>query len=188
MLTIKDTLKTTYPDPVQDIINQLGTQVLDPGTENTALQARIDALSADDLCGDQTVTNKELAQCCLSGLWLAANYLDTSHDISQGCPSNTGSYWHGIMHRREPDYSNAAYWFRKVGDHPLFAELPTAIADAVSDASPELQALAQKWDPFDFNAVCERNLGGGAEESLCQDIQAIEWAMLFDYSYQGAMA
>lgn len=50
-----------------------------------------------------------------AGLLLWNGDLDASHTISQHIEDITGSYWHGIMHRMEPDYSNAKYWFRKVG-------------------------------------------------------------------------
>ena len=188
MPTIKECTQMSYPAAVSAIISQVGVQALDPGVEQAALKNDLEALDLQSVFEGQEISDKELAKCCVSGLWLAVNYLDRSHDISQDCPSQSGSYWHGIMHRREPDYSNAAYWFRKVGDHPLFAELPAAIAPFVGKASTDLQALAQTWDPFAFNAICEKNLNGGAEEGLCQSIQAIEWALLFDYCYQGAIA
>lgn len=187
MLTIKETVAQEYPSALAAVIDSLGEQRLDPGRKNAEAHQRIEALDQETMF-ERGVEDKELAQCCLSGLLLAANYLDASHDISQDCPSQTGSYWHGLMHRREPDYSNAAYWFRKVGTHPLYATLPAAIAPHVNDASPELQALATTWDPFAFNAVCERNLKGGAEQERCQSIQAVEWALLFDFCYQGASA
>lgn len=60
--------------------------------------------------------------CLEAGLLLLWDHVDESHQISQtmegqGTP-RTADYWHGIMHRREPDAGNAAWWFRRVGSHP----------------------------------------------------------------------
>lgn len=67
------------------------------------------------------------ARCFISGVLLLWDQLDASHQISQsmegeGSPQ-TADYWHGIMHRREPDAGNAAYWFRRVGRHPAMEHL-----------------------------------------------------------------
>jgi hypothetical protein len=64
-----------------------------------------------------------LNEAVLAGLWLLAGDLDRSHAFSQEIPTPTGSFWHGIMHRREGDYENAKYWFRRVGRHPLLAAM-----------------------------------------------------------------
>ena len=59
-----------------------------------------------------------------AGLLLWNDSLDASHTFSQAVHSPTGSYWHGIMHRMgKQDYSNAKYWFRLTGEHPVFASL-----------------------------------------------------------------
>ena len=58
------------------------------------------------------------------GLWLYVDELDRSHDISQGIHDATGSFWHGIMHRREGDFGNSHYWFNKVGHHPAMDAIP----------------------------------------------------------------
>ncbi len=59
-----------------------------------------------------------------AGLWLYIDELDRSHTISQGIDDSTGSFWHGIMHRREGDFSNSHYWFRRTGEHPVMAQIP----------------------------------------------------------------
>src|SRR5438067_2545091 len=80
-----------------------------------------------------------------SDLWLYFSCYDESHTISQSIESVEGSFWHGILHRQEPDPGNAAYWFRRVGSHPVFPELQEAAAELnVAGLFP----LGKTWDPF----------------------------------------
>jgi len=96
-----------------------------------------------------------------AGLWLLIDELDRSHRISQKLDNPTGSFWHGIMHRREGDFSNSHYWFRRTGDHPALASVarqandptpydPHAFIDEVeaahrsSDPAPELVARQRR--------------------------------------------
>ncbi len=58
-----------------------------------------------------------------AALWLLAGQLDQSHIISQNLETSDGAYWHGIMHRREGDFGNANYWFRRAGKHPVYSHL-----------------------------------------------------------------
>src|SRR4051812_23078703 len=75
-----------------------------------------DALSALSSMTDQTVSpNRRVrmphdAECLRAALWLLFDYMKESHDLSQNIPTPSGSYWHGILHRREPDPPNARYW------------------------------------------------------------------------------
>jgi len=66
-----------------------------------------------------------------AGLFCIHDYLEESHQLSQSVEHqglhHAGDYWHHIMHRREPDYSNAKYWSRAVGYHPLHDILPNAV-------------------------------------------------------------
>ena len=68
-------------------------------------------------------------EAAISGLYLYFCAYDESHTISQEVETPEGSFWHGIMHRQEPDPGNAAYWFRRVGQHPIFPQLRDAAAE-----------------------------------------------------------
>src|SRR5919198_2309137 len=94
--------------------------------------------------------NARAPEAALSGLWLYFSCLDESHSLSQEIGTADGSFWHGIMHRQEPDASNSAYWFRRVGDHPVF---PRLLEEAVHLAGQHPDAgisFGSKWDPFAF--------------------------------------
>ena len=80
-----------------------------------------------------------------AGLWLYVDDLDRSHRVSQSLEDTTGSYWHGIMHRREGDFSNSHYWMRRATEHPLLVDPevdPARLVDEVAAANgyddPEL--------------------------------------------------
>src|SRR5436309_3257079 len=90
---------------VTDRLPELG-----PGSPNQSMRSQLAALTVERAFASQTVADHDAARCCLVALWLWHDFLDESHEISHEIASVDGSYRHGIMHRREPDYGNAKYW------------------------------------------------------------------------------
>src|SRR5947199_8095716 len=111
------------PPLIAALLRPDGEQSLGPGTPDKDAYAQLKALQVETAFAPHTVRDPEMARCCLAGLWLLHNYLDESHKISQEVETPTGSYWHGLMHRREPDFANSKYWFRRVGRHRVFEPL-----------------------------------------------------------------
>ena len=97
---------------------------LGPGDPDKATRARLEGLTVEKLFAPDKVRRQDCAAACLSGLWLYHDFLDESHSLSQALTTAEGSYWHGLMHRREPDFGNAAYWFRRWADTPSSTRSP----------------------------------------------------------------
>ncbi len=167
---------------------------LGPGKPNAALRPKLAALSVAQLFAGKAITDHNAARCCLSAVWLLHDFLDESHTISQEIETVDGSYWHGIMHRREPDYFNSKYWFRRVGNHAIFPELLTAAkklisaAKATDDIAHEI-AGAKNWEPYRFVDWCEQLATGRAkQETLAREVAQAEWKLLFEYCFANATA
>ncbi|MGD9720447.1 MAG: hypothetical protein AB7O59_06555 [Pirellulales bacterium] len=183
--------RARYSAAIVDLLPWERLNEVGPGRENTAAQSALAALTPESVVAPHPVRDRDMAQACLAGLWLAHDFLDRSHSISQEIETTTGSYWHGIMHRREGDFSNAKYWFRRVGRHPVFEPLGVAAAElaAASQAGQAADALRDQseWDPYLFVDLCERARGEPATwDELCRRVQRREWELLFDYCYAQA--
>lgn len=95
----------------------------------------------------------------IAGLWLYVDDLERSHTVSQSVEDATGSYWHGIMHRREGDFGNSRYWHRRAAGHPLLVGNPDGLVGDVERTrgqdDPEVVAKQrQEWQTlFEWCAV-----------------------------------
>lgn len=97
----------------------------------------------------------------VAAIWLYVDDLDHSHRVSQGIEGPTGAAWHAIMHRREGDFWNSKYWWRRVGPHPAIEGDPEAFVDAVE-------------------------ADGGTDDPELVARQRAEWARLFAWCAEGS--
>ena len=154
-------------------------------------ESRLRDLTIERAFAGQNLRDANHAACCISAAWLWHDFLDQSHQISQQIETSSGSFWHAIMHRREGDYSNAKYWFRRVDGHPVYDGLASA-ATFVLAASEELPGdppfdATGGWDPFQFVDLCQQAAGQtGTLHSVCQQLTRLEWQLLFDYCFHQA--
>jgi len=130
------------------------------------------ALAAADL-------SNEAASLIRSAALLWHDHLDESHRVSQGIKSADGSFVHGIMHRREPDYSNAKYWFNRVGLHPTFPEIASRAKGLLADSSLA-HLLEGGWDSFAVVDAVAATRDGSREFSLLQQVQQTEFEVLLE--------
>jgi hypothetical protein len=155
---------------------------------NEAIAARLAELDPTTLFTGRQIVGPEMASACLAGLWLAHGCLEESHELSQGIANATGSYWHGLMHRLEPDAANSKYWFRRVGPHPVFDDLTAELATTVDQTVRQSLNGFSTWDPCKFIDLCQASArAGGLAEEACRLLQRREWELLFDFCYRSAV-
>ncbi len=121
-------------------------------------------------------------EAALAGLWLYFSCFEESHSISQDLHSAEGAYWHGILHRQEPDNWNAKYWFRQVAQHPVHAPLRDAAIAIIAENNKRVK-LPATWDPLWFADLYDAVLHDSSHPLRREVIliQLAEWQLLFDY-------
>jgi hypothetical protein len=128
--------------------------------------ARADALSVPEIEKQINELGSKISGTKLrllkAALLLWNDHLDESHTIAQEIENADGSMLHAIMHRREPDYFNSKYWWRRVGHHLSFERLGKEagkILDEHKEADLKAKLLPRgNWDPFAFVDAVEQAL------------------------------
>ncbi len=125
--------------------------------------------------------------------------LPASHECSQSIEGSglgaAGYYWHAIMHRREPDYGNSKYWFRRVGTHDIFPRLAEQAAGVLADTNdPQAKHWAQRltqprWDALAFVDLCQQQARNEASSLgiAARQIQLLEMLLLLQFTLHTAV-
>ena len=129
-----------------------------------------------------------------SALLLWNDDLDGCHAIAQEIKTPTGSYLHAVMHRREPDYSNAKYWFGQFSSHPVFPQVRESALQALKEApapSKELSHLGRElrasaaWDGSRMVDACQEAARTDAPADVVDYLRRLqqgEIALLAEFS------
>jgi hypothetical protein len=130
-----------------------------PGLAELGPVKRASALSISDIertC--KSFAKNQTTDLLRASALLWNDHLDEAHQIVQDLGNADASLLHAIMHRREPDFGNANYWFRKVGEHGCYPALASKAAAVLANL-PELREFAListgHWNPFEFVDACE---------------------------------
>jgi len=145
---------------------------------------RIRTASELDLTGGAVMADPTHSPLIRAGLLYAYDAIDESHRIVQQIQTDHASYWHGMLHRREGDFENSRYWFRRTGELGIFSELH-ARAAAVSP----LMGRQNNWDPYVLVGQCEQaRFGGDQDLKELVALQRVEFEVMFDFLWHGAFA
>jgi hypothetical protein len=130
-----------------------------------ALAKRVEEVCAGWTPSSGAVVQPGALALLKAGLLDAVDILDAAHAVFQDDPSPEGSYWHGMLHRREGDFWNAKYWFQRAGRPSTLKALP-------------------EFDPVRFVTRCER--AGAEDPPELLSLQRTEWEHLMQAAYEKA--
>jgi hypothetical protein len=165
------------------LLNELHALITQPGPAALGPEPRSGILALGDLnrALDELFRrhgSPAKAEIIRALLLLWHDHLDASHVISQGIENLDGSLVHGIMHRREPDYWNSQYWFRRVGHHPCFVDLARRVNESPAVGSELVAQLMPRdiWDAFAFVDAVAAAASQPATDSRHQQLRAVQQA------------
>lgn len=156
-----------YPRNIAEIIALVPVWPLEAGV-SLPMPPNLEPAMTERLFGGALIANRTAAQCCRAGLLLLCGHDDVCHEIVQPIGTSDAAFWHAMVHRRDGDHGNALYWYRRAGEHPVFAALAA-------------RATSASLDPEAYLRLCRS--GGEEARALAQ----AEWEELFRHCYRKAV-
>ena len=171
-----------YSEFVDRLLSQedLLKTLIPKGPLDSDLIHNLRAAEDDVLAGEKSIVDATKFALARGGLFYALDALPEAHAIFQDATDDPGAYWHGMVHRREGDFDNARYWFRRAGVLPFFAEMHRAAC-----THSETMARQSNWDPYLFTGQCEQERFGADDlTGEMRALQRVEFDAIFDYCWR----
>ncbi|MDB4868810.1 MAG: hypothetical protein JWR03_3143 [Cohnella sp.] len=190
-------LESRYPEIAATLQSRKILPALTPERLwHPGVEGQIAAISVIELAGGQPDGIRS-AQAWKAALYLWNDSLNAAHDLVQDLETPTGSMLHGILHRREGDYSNAKYWFHRTGDHPAFHGLQLRVSERLQElhrteglpedqAGEALRTIAGQgaWNPYlytDAVEIVEKRIGDERARAILEMVQQLELEAILRY-------
>ncbi len=144
------------------------------------LPGKIRDASDETISGGQEITDAKMFALVRGALLSGVDALDDAHRVFQDDHTDLGSYWHGVMHRREGDFENARYWFRRAGRLPICDRMHAVGAQVSPSMAKQLS-----WDATLLTGMCEQAKFGDTDAiPECVRLQRIEFEELLAYCWR----
>ena len=142
--------------------------------------SKIREASDETITGGKEIADVKILTLLRGALLCAGDALDAAHRIFQDDSSDLASYWHGVMHRREGDFDNARYWFRRAGRLPIFDRMHGTAAQVSAT-----MARQPTWDAYLLTGMCEQaKFGDHGAVAECVALQRVEFDELLGYCWR----
>jgi hypothetical protein len=152
---------------------------------NQALKQTLIINSPEEMFHPEKVHQRLYADAVVSGFLIWNDCEDEAHSLAQNITIPEGSYLHAIIHRREPDIWNSGYWFKKVGNHPVYSLVYDFVSQNYTEEIKDMILIGDEWDPEIFNKLVEKAQNG--EHTFhheLAEIQHAELLFLIAHSYR----
>lgn len=176
MIPSGDSMTPHMPEPIEHALRPLFQALpVDRAMDHLVVNGHPPSPHAQlvaKLLKDPALKNKQTLE---AGLWLYVDDLEHSHNVSQNLHRPSGSFWHAIMHRREGDFSNSHYWYRKIGQHPVLRKVDSGGGGGGAGTA------VGGYEPHDFVDRVERATQQHSDSPELVAMQRLEWVSLFEW-------
>ncbi|MFN3649997.1 MAG: hypothetical protein ACK47B_10485 [Armatimonadota bacterium] len=197
----------TFQEAIDRLRERTHVPMFAAATWDAELDRALHDTPLDQLFAGQELRDPQMAAAAVAGMHLWNDNFGASHSICQGIPTPTGSYWHGLCHRREghagegldANLSNAKYWFRRSAGHPAYEPVYRAALNAldtggsgfrwITETADQLRA-ARGWDPAamaDWFGQVEAGTLSPQSQAILEEIQWREIDVLVDWCVERAL-